>query len=978
LDYPPYWNYIESIGRKEHRPFKRALRKPLTRFEREFTPHLLDGETYLPVSTIMEVPGRNHSRTLKVAEGKLALEENSFFANRLIKSNATYEGGRWQHTAGPSARVTLSGLHFYTFEFDVADLGFFRTQLSWANWTCKEINCPMGRLFTACSKWIDFRGITVCWSGSKSLHIHIAFDTVPLIDQFGVPDGDPRPGLIAQWGMLEPLVLEKLDLIDSGHRPDPQLRYPEQFRRLPNGHRVIDKDNLLGIPIGTRVKQVTLWEKWMEGRTAQGATGLFHLPTSFAQPPARKAKATHRSVKGDASGQFTDDEIAYCEARLRDIYPDTGWPRLDHLVCEAGTWKASFFNSAADRNPASFMRGDYRTILFEGRDADGLKSVPLDASLDEMMRRWVMTYHAPRVEEVLLDAPSHDGNAKIERAFALATTFDDARAVLDQHLPATVLWSPKLLVHAPEGATKTTTLMRHHPRIAKHLATIDTSHSASPRRAMYAFGNYDEAQKKCEAFNAMHAGSAFVGVVLESFSHCYKEACRDLGMPPIEKQKAAQQGFRSQWAAIEKRQPEIMNWLRHRHAELWAQVGDRQLVFFTVHQVAHSWHLSTKTRMMWAPSYWAGDADERTKVCRAETRLSMVVHDEVQKSTFMEAVSDRTKTWIDGLRATQHRQWSDLSLREQEIAFRQFRKTNPFDIDYHRALTLAGLDFDPPVAVQDTGEYANQFGDRDIYFARHGRRWWMSPRKWWNDIDAQRVVFLTTEEVPTALAQKADPGIRVIRLDAECLPRHTVDVHTDRSITAANLQKLVDEWREGHGKAWFPISNKLDETGDGTNHARAKGSNEFGGCKIVQTMTFLSADEYEELQALNAYCGRDDLVLLRHIDEFNQTAGRNLGFRYQPGAEHTLLASDNLFERLIPKLGYSRYDLRRHLGSEKRRELKRRPSRADQREAKRLAQAEATATIIPPSVRGAIGVPAPATVLIGCAANGNTLRRMAA
>lgn len=955
------------------------MSKLLTRFEHEFAQHLIDSETYFPLAEVAEVQGRNHSRALSVENGEFALEENSFFANKLSMNGAKFERGKWKYADIPSKRVTLKGLYFYTFEFDVADLNFFRTQLSWVDWTGKEINCPMGQLFRACSKWIDFRGITVCWSGGKSLHIHITFDTTPFINLFGAPDGDPRPGLIAQWEMLEQLVLAELNLIGTGYRPDSQLKYPEQFRRLPNGHRVINKKNhLLGIPVGTRVKQVTLWEKWMEGRTATDAETLFHLPTSFAQPPAPKNTAPRRSANGGTSDKLTNDEIAYCEERLRDIYPDTGWPKLDRLICEAGSWKASFFNSAADRNPASFMRGDYRTILFRGRDTDELESVPLDASLDEMLRRWVMTYHAPSMEKVLFDAPPHDGNAKIERVFALATTFDEARDVLDQHLPTTVLWNPKLLLHAPEGATKTTTLMRHHPRIAEHLATLDTSHSASPRRAMYAFGNYHEAQKKCDAFNIMHANSVFVGVVLESFSRCYNEACRELGIHPIEKQVAAQQGFRSQWAAIEKRQPEVMNWLRHRHAELWTQVGDRQPVFFTVHQVAYSWHLSTKTRMMWAPSYWASDADERTKVCRAETRLSMVVHDEVQKSTFVEAISDETKTWIDGLRDAQSSPWNDLSFCEQETAFRDFPKSKPLSIDYHRALALAGLDFDQLVTVQDTGEYADQFGTRDIYFARHGRRWWMSPRKWWNDIDAQRVVFLTTEEVPTALAQKADPGIRVIRLDAECLPRHIVDVHTNRSVTAANLQKQVDEWRDGHGEEWFPISNKLNQTGEGTNHARAKGSNEFGGRKIVQTMTFLSADEYEELQALNAYCGRSDLVLLRHIDEFNQTAGRNLGFRHQPGAEHALLVSHKLFGRLVPKLGYSRYNLCLHLDAEKRREFKRKPLRAGQREAKHLAQAEATATIIPPPIRGAIGMPAPAPILVGCAANGNSLPRIAA
>ena len=51
------------------------------------------------------------------------------------------------------------------------------------------------------------------------------------------------------------------------------------------------------------------------------------------------------------------------------------------------------------------------------------------------------------------------------------------------------------------------------------------------------------------------------------------------------------------------------------------------------------------------------------------------------------------------------------------------------------------------------------------------------------------------------------------------------------------------------------------------------------GRNVLQTMTFVTPEESEELQTLNTWTGRSDLVGLRHIDEFNQTAGRNLGFR---------------------------------------------------------------------------------------------------
>ncbi|WP_221792215.1 hypothetical protein [Aquisediminimonas sediminicola] len=88
-------------------------------------------------------------------------------------------------------------------------------------------------------------------------------------------------------------------------------------------------------------------------------------------------------------------------------------------------------------------------------------------------------------------------------------------------------------------------------------------------------------------------------------------------------------------------------------------------------------------------------------------------------------------------------------------------------------------------------------------------------------------------------------------------------------------------------------------------------------------MTFLCPAEYEQHQALNAWCARRDLVLLRHIDEFNQSAGRNIGFRFKKGASHALLISHKLLKMIEPALGYSRYDWLVHLGVERRRNFKR-------------------------------------------------------
>lgn len=63
-------------------------------------------------------------------------------------------------------------------------------------------------------------------------------------------------------------------------------------------------------------------------------------------------------------------------------------------------------------------------------------------------------------------------------------------------------------------------------------------------------------------------------------------------------------------------------------------------------------------------------------------------------------------------------------------------------------------------------------------------------------------------------------------------------------------------------------------------------------------MAFMSPAKYERVQAISAWAGRFDACLLRHVDEFNQTAGRNMGFRGREGSRHHLLVNPRLFALL--------------------------------------------------------------------------------
>src|SRR3954447_23241452 len=111
---------------------------------------------------------------------------------------------------------------------------------------------------------------------------------------------------------------------------------------------------------------------------------------------------------------------------------------------------------------------------------------------------------------------------------------------------------------------------------------------------------------------------------------------------------------------------------------------------------------------------------------------------------------------------------------------------------------------------------------------------------------------------------------------------------------------------------------------DAMNHMVARGSNDLIGENILQTMTFMAQNEYEKIQVLNAWTGRRDLVGLRHIDEMNQSAGRNLGFRRQGDVEHHLLVNQRLFGLLIRSgaIGRSRYGLHLSMDKDQRYEVK--------------------------------------------------------
>ena len=69
-------------------------------------------------------------------------------------------------------------------------------------------------------------------------------------------------------------------------------------------------------------------------------------------------------------------------------------------------------------------------------------------------------------------------------------------------------------------------------------------------------------------------------------------------------------------------------------------------------------------------------------------------------------------------------------------------------------------------------------------------------------------------------------------------------------------------------------------------HMAAKGSNAYIDSDLIAFYNAPSPALFAELGALNTRFGRSDLVRLFYRDRYEQTCGRNRGFRGQNGREH--------------------------------------------------------------------------------------------
>src|SRR5215208_2752211 len=270
---------IHELGGQGIQLFRNAIAKSKSALLEEYIlPHLLTpGQSYIYVAedagkTMRQRfdPGNTIAATIN---SDLALPGRwGLFANPLAWIDIDGGGPR------PSERAINIGFCIYTIEFDKMPLGE-QLRVIW-NGGLKRTDAIL-----RCFK--DYRGYEVVYGGNKSLHFHFIFDLRHgSRDLAFAKNSSYQENWLADFPdvYLREAHQDRWEVIAAAFRrgtgieakPDEQLKYWEQNRRLPLALRLVKEGHPLGLPAGSYVQQHVLASNVRKTVPREGKGFLHH------------------------------------------------------------------------------------------------------------------------------------------------------------------------------------------------------------------------------------------------------------------------------------------------------------------------------------------------------------------------------------------------------------------------------------------------------------------------------------------------------------------------------------------------------------------------------------------------------------------------------------------------------------------------------------------------------------------------------
>ena len=811
----------------------------------------------------------------------------------------------------PSERTHNAGYTVYTIEFDGMPID---EQLRIIH------SGSLKRIDTELRRYRDYRGCEVVYSGGKSLHFHFCFDLRHLKHDLIVasnssyrenwtrdlPDCLLRPAYAANWDRLASVFCEIAKIDRVKFPPDPRLRSWEQLRRCPWAFRLVNGGHPLGLPPGYLIRQPVLASDIFK-KVKRNAAEWLHDPDKLGEL-CRGEQVRRRPkpvIEQDFSASSRELELfeQQAPAMFRQII-GAEYPKFAGFEVNKTGFKCFFYNGSGDSNPSSFCEGNRSRILLQGRhdfDADGV----MLAATPNQIFDWMVSQH-----RVAGDPPSDDWIMRRYRA----AVHDRASltAFMNDHLGDVV--GPEdhthVLIRGPQGCGKSTITMTKLPAI----------YDRDPGVIFFSSPSIAQAQEKIETFERVKQDQRFVAFQYLSLTALYEKFC-----PPEERinhSDVLEEGGSSWLHAVHERQPEMYKAMADYRCRLFDLRAKAKIpVLFGTHETLRQHADEGMTRTFYAQDF--GDRwferlpkEERNAWKRHLIRQNdfhRVIVDEVTAHDLVNIHSEEVVDWVQCCAKEIGRDQTE-EIAARYAKFIAYRSDHPGkEITWNLFLEVCKCEYAAEHVVEVSSSEVPYDDTRGIYAAMVGAQYCVRPRDWWNKF--WRVAMLTTEAVPTRIIEAIDQELaqngehqddrfKIYEFDLPAASRDTVTIELQRASKKKTLAALVRAYHDQHPEAEIiadMVKNRISEFAVST-HMSAKGSNAYIGSDIVAFYNALSPALFGELGALNTRFGRADLVRLFYADRFDQTCGRNRGFRGEDGRGHRAIFPPRLYSWLAPAM----------------------------------------------------------------------------
>jgi hypothetical protein len=577
---------------------------------------------------------------------------------------------------------------------------------------------------------------------------------------------------------------------------DESLRYPDQWRRFPNGVRLIDeeakKKDLIGFELHEQVPQVVLFDHQV-GRS-RGA-GFFHVPADFVRSQRKAQRRNHSTKVPRATVDELDAFVEYLTALCANLWgdPDTH-PSPVIAEYDAMGFRVLFSNDAVDENPASIMRAGFEWLHFQGtqRHHAGRK-YKLLKPVDEMLAEW----QAARALAALADSHLRFD----ERWFRYKAISPEAmRAMLPRAMEG-MARSKLTAFLTPQGATKSSTALRAVPVIVASESTdtfwrypqttrgwvraYSRRHpfdriSRNPgsrwpqplkngldfplqRSVVYACPQWQHVEEKMEELRRLMPD--WEPVKLPSFRHAYEIALA--GHPPMTSQEAVESGCETLMEAVLLRpdtegQSNIAadTLLRMRREFLEGCSRHSRIVFFTVKEVVTGWHRNGGARFFWHPLFmgWLlarrnGDREGArwaAEKIRETSQIAHVIFDELNLDDLRSMHRWEDVEWAHGVRDMVRREhgkgWYEVPLRGRYDAYQAVQCAQSSRVTFEETQGIIEIDYEETdrIVPDPDREVFGDHGGNNLYRAVSATQWGAKTRRWFLD-GGYALTCLTTE-----------------------------------------------------------------------------------------------------------------------------------------------------------------------------------------------------------------------------------------